>query len=566
MAWRKFCSTIACLLAGVAAGQDLPAEDLANSLFADFWDSEREVLPSVASGQELILGQRYRAFLQEGQKLKDYCLNSPPITYARAWEYEQALRSVLATLQYLGLDLTTTALVRYAHYFDFSEEEFANLAHHFVGGRCSPNLTVVGKKQLEKTLLQKFALPPDQKFPRLVGTEERTARRQEFLATVNLFTAFCSWGLDTYDLRLLGPLVSNGAIMAYVFRNLQGQKLTWDFQQQTAYLTKHPKAVQIGCEQLICRRQDKQHFLKTFPRAIGTTSLKDDLQRLYCVNLVHQKFPAKHPLQAVQAVLEQGVLAGYLMSAQFLSLLTEEGDRHLQQAVGQDQDMGKYIFSLSEELWRAWAKRELNKQANNFAFEESFVIEGRPREAYFNPEVAQLRVEFSFNYGEFDRAVEHLGKLGVEQKFKLPASYLEWAARSWRNIDPTNNEERAKIRKNMEEQVRLAWKKVEQEYAFFALTDDLRAYVAQELLAQLGAYRGKPLETVWRDTFVPITIKFYVAPFALKALAQQYRDRQLDWSKIPFQRPLYLGSEHRTEEKPALAQEEVAQTPEAATW
>ena len=544
MAWRKFCSSFALVLAMPwAYGQDLPGADLTQGIFGDFWDSEREVLQQQTTGQEFVQGQRYRAFLQEGQKLKDYCLNSPPITYARAWEYEQALRSVVASLQYLGLDVTTTALVRYAHYFDFSTEEFTALAHHLVGGRCSPNLTVVGKKQLEKTLAQKFALPFDQQLPRLVGQDERAARRQEFLATVNLFTAFCSWGLDVYDLRLLGPLVSNGAIMAYVFRNLQGQKLTWDHAKQQAYLSKHPKAVQVGCEQLICRRQDRHHFLQNFPRAIGTTSLKDDLQRLYCVNLVHQQWPTTHQLAVVQEVLAQGSSAGYLMSAQFLGLLTEEGDRHLQQK--ENQDMAAYIFSLSEELWQAWAKREVGKQAQNFTFEESFVIEGRPREAYFNPKVAKFSVEFSFNYGEFDRAVEHLGKLGVEQKFKLPTAYLEWAARTWRNTDPTNTAARAKLCQNMEDHIRLAWKKVDQEYAFFKLTDDLRAYMAQELLAQLSAYQEKPLAKVFPEKFAPITVKFYVAPFALKALASQYRDRQLDWSKIPFQRPLYEGGEDR---------------------
>ncbi|MBP5297495.1 MAG: hypothetical protein J6Y94_09230, partial [Bacteriovoracaceae bacterium] len=549
MGKRKFCWCLGwiVLLAG-AQGQELPGNNPWASVFGDFWDSEKVVLAH-EFGQEKFehgqRGQRYRAFLMEGQKLYDYCANSPPITYARPWEYEQAVRSVVATLQYIGLDVTTSALVAYAQYFAFNEDEFNNLATYLVEGSCSPNLTVVGKKQLQQTLQRKFSLGAAMPLPRLVPQSvERVARSYEFEATQNLFRAFCSWGLDIYDLRLLGPVVANSAVMAYIFRNMEGKKLTWDQGVGRAYLSKNPKAVQVGCEQLICRRQDARRFKSNFPRAIGTTSLDDDVKRLYCANFIHQKWPAQHKIAAVAEVLAQGPAAGYLMSTQFLSLLTEEGDRTVQQ--GPQVNAGDVIFQGLAQLWQGWAEHELKKQAVSLRYEENFVIEGRPREAYFNPEEAKFRVEFSFNYGEFDRATEHVGKLGVEQKFPLPLAYLEWAGRVWRNTDPEDKAAREKIQKNMAEQIRLDWKSVDKEYAFFQLTPELIDYLAEELIIQAALYRGKPLAKVWKKKFYPVVVKFYVAPFALKALAAQYADRQLDWSRIPFQKPLYLGNQRAT--------------------
>ena len=237
----------------LAGGQELPTSERWTSVFGDFWASEKDVLEQ-AHGQEKFeegqKGQRYRAFLKEGQKLHDYCANSPPITYASTWDFEQALRSVAANLQYIGLDVVTSALVAYAQYFGFTESEFNELTSYLVEGSCSPNLTVVGKKQLTQTLRRKYTLGAVMALPRLLPqSEERVARAYEFKATENLFRAFCSWGLDVYDFRLMGPLLANSAVMAYVFRNMQGKKLTWDQGIGEAYLSKNPKAEQVGCEQ-----------------------------------------------------------------------------------------------------------------------------------------------------------------------------------------------------------------------------------------------------------------------------------------------------------------------------
>jgi hypothetical protein len=72
------------------------------------------------------------------------------------------MKTVIATLQYIALDLTSRAIPQYAKYFEFNREEYVNMVDGLVGNYCSSNISVISKKELRNNLIKKILLnyPP----------------------------------------------------------------------------------------------------------------------------------------------------------------------------------------------------------------------------------------------------------------------------------------------------------------------------------------------------------------------------------------------------------------------
>ena len=98
----------------------------------------------------------YKGFYDEGVNLKNFCTRAERITYPSNWKEDQAKRTYLSTFQYLSLDLSVRALVKYARYFEFTKEEFSNFTESLVGNSCSQNTTVISLKELKKNFLVRF--------------------------------------------------------------------------------------------------------------------------------------------------------------------------------------------------------------------------------------------------------------------------------------------------------------------------------------------------------------------------------------------------------------------------
>ena len=62
----------------------------------------------------------YRAFFDEGENLANFCDFSKGIEFPNRWQKDEVIRSIMANLQYIGLDITTRALIAYGKYFEFS--------------------------------------------------------------------------------------------------------------------------------------------------------------------------------------------------------------------------------------------------------------------------------------------------------------------------------------------------------------------------------------------------------------------------------------------------------------
>src|SRR5690606_29901854 len=88
--------------------------------------------------------------------------------YPSLEQYEQATRTMVATLQYTGLDLVTRAIPIYAKNLGWSKSEFETYSHGMVGNWCSQNLTLVSHKELKRNLISNWDNPSDFKLPSII--------------------------------------------------------------------------------------------------------------------------------------------------------------------------------------------------------------------------------------------------------------------------------------------------------------------------------------------------------------------------------------------------------------
>ena len=104
-------------------------QDPLNYIFSDIYDKSLE-----GENKKLRL---YQSTYSSGALLKEGCgLYSPPV-YATAWMEKQAKRSMVATVQYIGLDTSIKAIGAYAKKFEVSEEAYQKLTNNLVNHRFS---------------------------------------------------------------------------------------------------------------------------------------------------------------------------------------------------------------------------------------------------------------------------------------------------------------------------------------------------------------------------------------------------------------------------------------------
>ncbi|MCB0745625.1 MAG: hypothetical protein KDC67_17100, partial [Ignavibacteriae bacterium] len=238
-------------------------------------------------------GKYYYGLYQQGSELLGYCEQNPTTKFDSIWSQANAARSVAATLQYIGLDISLKKLVSYAKKLEFSNQEFDNFASNLIEDTCSKNISVYSIKLLKSNFNYEWMTGEDKirdlssssmYFSKYFQSRENTkdSIRREFEYTIRNFRAFCSWGGNTSDFRLLVPYLKNPFIMSVVFNNLRKKKISLTEKTKQIVLSQDSAGVQVACEDLICRKRSPASFNKIFPRMIGSTELKDDLQALYC--------------------------------------------------------------------------------------------------------------------------------------------------------------------------------------------------------------------------------------------------------------------------------------------
>jgi hypothetical protein len=473
----------------------------------------------------------YRGFYQEGENLANVCKMTPKIIYPTYWTKIQAKRSVISTLQYIGLDITSRAIPQFAKYFQFSNEEYTNLVEDLVGNYCSDNITVIGKKQLKKYLHAKFNNKNNFKLPSYGNNElvpdelksinsEIQINKQEFLMTTYLFKAFCSWGNDTENYRLLAPILKHKGVMAFVHRKMNNKSLKWNYRDNSLSLVKKESKIHIVCHNLICRKAQFDIYKEKFPRALGGSEIQDDLDRLYCKDFKNPK-PAKvENSKKIKKLNNQLTFdEKSLMVAQFISLITGVPDLLVRSI--SFNDAKQYLRVAMDKAWGNWSKNQLAKLQKDIFYEEPLNITVTNQKQYKSPLNKNFTINLDINLGEFDKALFNIGKLKTIYKLKITKNFLGDMQEKAIVHDPRNKEEKKKIIKRIVQEITPQIQECKSYFDNPPWEEGLENLIAHELFRQLYNYKGRTFENKSiKPVEIPIT--FHYGLFAMKYI--RYKD------------------------------------------
>ncbi len=474
----------------------------------------------------------YRGFYEEGIGLDNRCKERPSALYGKPYEKDRVTRSVIANLQYIGLDLMTRAIPEYAKYFEFTEQDYSNLVEKMVGNWCSQNLTIISLKTLKDNFKAKyekgdsFKLPTIGKnplFPEKLSkfVPEDKAREREFKQTLELFKAFCSWGGDINDTRLLVPLLRNPQIMSFVIRQMAGIKLSWNQIDQGFTYTDDDKTVRVHCKNLICRRLSPAKFKSEVPRTVGSKGFHDDFQRIYCENLRDIDYVLNNQVPKIKRVIKNMTFDDQnLMVSQMIALLTGVPDflvRSEKYTDGQD-----WMRASVDRIWDNWAEKQSQKFGKDLLFEESLTLELVDTPLYFNRYRKNFSVVFDVNLGEFDRINQMVGKISTKFDVKISKGFLNWMRKQLLNDDDNFMEVKEKAHQRFKKIVADFVEEARFKFTIPPWKGDLEELIVREVSSQLLRIRGNLYDVDDRG-MVNIPIVFNYGPFALKYIRYQHK-------------------------------------------
>lgn len=536
------------------SGALIPLENLLMGQRSSEWQRTFESLhhfgsDSTDSRDQLL--SYYQNYYLSSLGLEQRCSSSSAssLQFSELASQHELERSMLATLQYLGLDLVIRALISYAKYFEFSEDEFLKLTHFLVDGHCSENLTVISKRQLRNNMLEMFksfdpefsfmpSLPADFNLPSIAHgmSPEDDYRKKEFLVTIRLFKSFCSWPGEVENLRLLVPLVRNPQVMSYVIEQLDGKR--WHFDTyQGAQLKASDNTVAVLCRGILCRRVSQRDFLSQRPRSLGSISLRDDLERLYCQRFRDQNFYHREMDPRISQMINdwsEGQQA--LMVSQFLSLITGIADLSLR--APRLSDLMMLSEASVDHFWQQWAEQRLeNIIEQGPRFHEQLAIRAHHREeAQLDP----FELHFDVDYGEFDRVYQKVGKLTLGMSALFYSDFLEWLIKNRRDalapIHPSASD-LAVIEQTQERLIRHLQHALLDQYQKLAHPpvkfSEFVEVVAQEILRRIDSdpsvfyqqllqqIEKRPVDVKSSQLTTQLQIKLHFAPFALKEMTKK---------------------------------------------
>lgn len=479
----------------------------------------------------------YRGFFEEGENLKNLCKFKPRVQYSVDWDRRKAIRSVIATLQYIGLDVVLRALPKYATHFDFTEEQYKNLGENLIGNWCSQNLSLISIDQLKKNWMIKFTKKNEYQIPSVEGdplypqkitniTSKERTMKQEFMQLVRLFKTFCSWGGDTDNLRLLVPLIRHPVIYSFVARQLSGQKLEWKSGDNKVVINEKQETVKVMCRNMICRKTDERTIVREFPRGAGTKSIKEDLDRLYCEELRDVDYKTREQEPKVKEWIKKMTFdEENLIVSSFLSFVTGVPDFFLRSEMYSD---GKEFLRLSlDRNWDNWATKQTNDFAKDLYYEEPLSLEVVDRRLYYDNTEQKFQVQFDVNLGEFDRANQKIGKVTTMFNLKVSKTFLRWASKEWNGLSPTEKDKKKKIVDRFKIEIADSVKAAKKKFRIVPWKGDIERLIVRELLEQMVQYLGGSLYK-GETGVASIPIKFNFAPLALRYIRYQYLVKEND--------------------------------------
>ncbi|MCO4794761.1 MAG: hypothetical protein KC493_13665 [Bacteriovoracaceae bacterium] len=474
----------------------------------------------------------YRGFYEEGVSLDNRCKERPSALYGKPNEKDRVTRSMMASLQYVGLDVLSRAIPQYAKYFEFSKEEYTNLVENLTGKWCSQNLTIISLKTLKDNFKAKFESKNSFKlpefgdnplFPKKLATfvPEDKAKEREFKQSIDLFKAFCSWGGDIQDTRLMVPLLRNPQVMAFIIRQMSGLKLTWSRIDQGFRYEKDDSTVRVHCRNLICRRYNPTRFKTEMPRAVGSKGFQDDFQRIYCENMRDIDFVMKGQVKKVLKNIKNLTFDDQnLQVAQMISLITGVPDLLVRSEKYTDARV--LLRSSVDRIWNTWAEKQSGKFGKDLLFEESLTLELVNKDLFFNRYQKNFKVIFDVNLGEYDRVNQMIGKISTSFNVKVSKGFLNWTRKQLHSDEDDYLELRAKAKKRFKSLVTDFVEEARFKFSIPPWKGDIEELIVREVFSQILRIRGTLYEVDDRG-MVNIPIVFNYGPFALKYIRYQHK-------------------------------------------
>lgn len=467
----------------------------------------------------------YQSSITRGSQLQESCNLYTGPTYASTWMEKQAKRSMVASLQYIGLDTSIKAIGAYGSRLEMDETSYKNLTSNLVKNYCSKNVTVFSIKRIQEALSfyyknpQKTLIPSVDSSPFMSTlyksvTESTQARSNEFDQAINNFKAFCSWGGDVVDYRLMVPYLKNPFIMSFVIKNLTGVQDQFDEKLKKVELKPSEDTVQVGCTDLICRKVNLASFKKNFPRSIGTTGLFTDLSKLYCHHFRLQDYTGNATIPEVKKWINKMELEDPIFETNFfISLMTGVPDAIF--GVDSYRELPAVAKSSIDHRWNNWANETLRYFSRDMLFEESLKIRTHARRDKVDIRTQGFLLDFSVTLGEMDRIVDNEDKLKLSFDLKFSKNYLRQVRTKWIEFNNQVDEEgRNKFRSELIVQVEAQLKGKEKYFRQNMWNEEFSRLIVQELVGQLLAYEG-PMFNSYQEEMFKIPVKFSYGIFAL---------------------------------------------------
>lgn len=472
---------------------------------------------------------QFIGFTLEGENLQNFCSSGPRIRYSSDWQREQALRAMYGTLQYITLDLAVRAIGAYARSFEIEKEDYQLFADNLVQNNCSPNISVISKKELLNNLKVQYSrgsyvLPTLEKnpfFPHLLhdSSKLREWREKEFNYTVKLFRSACSWGGRVEAPRLLAPLLRDPFVMAFVTRQMTKTRISRDYTTKKLKLAYDPQTVQVACENFICRRVSENKFDQDTPRSLGTSGYGDDFKRLYCgFTSKADRYPQENQSKIKKWIKDQTLVDQRLIVSQFVSLVSQIPDWFVRSE--KFVDVKSIARGSVEQTWNDWAENSIANLNQELSFEENLVVEAIGPEKFFDPKKENFRVEFDVSLGEFDRSIMSKGKISSHFNIKVHKNLLAQIRREWIRLDPTQNKRKQDLKRLLERHIEEGMKSAEKVQVFRKVKGNLNSLVVNQILRMLELYEGRYFEKR-ENVFVNIPVRFNYGLFALRYIHQK---------------------------------------------
>lgn len=510
--------------------QDVIPDPLEGILSQDYVDV-KSGSPVMENRTELF---KFIGFYREGIALKNKCSATKKMFYKNQWEQEQAKRAILATLQQIGLKITSQAIVQYVKDFEFTDDEFANFSDNLIGNYCSKNITVISHKELKNNMLKMFKseskvfdlpnIDENSLFPADLErwTNSISGKQQEFFVSVDLFRSFCSWGNDVANLRLMAPMVNDPFIMSYVFRNLTGKTTTWDQIDNSTKLINAKDSLRVACEGYICRSKNSNQFMKQFPRSWGSRSIMEELESIYCFDFRDARNNFNEPIVKLKKILDSRTLSDEIfLRSQMISLFTGVPDFFLN--AGTFNEASEILKASFNSTWDRWAGKSIRKFSQDLMYEESLFVESVDRKFFYDNRKPQFKVIFDVNLGEFDKANQLIDKLSASINISLSKSFLKWARRDWKSNRRGAQREvvLSKLVKQLKFHIddQLILKR--NRFIIPPWEGDIGGIIAVELIEQLADYEGTFFNQDDAQN-IEIPIEFRYGVFALKYIHERF--------------------------------------------